>query len=518
MAGELAARGGLAGDSPAGLWWWMWPAWKLGTLRSGLREATAGDAIRLRRWPSFIGAVLLPGVAVGLPLLVSALHATTPHGFSPPPDQITMVIADVFTESLPFMALALALGIASPALGVLAVAVYAVSDLAVTVASEELDPILGATFGRVIEYWLLWFLIVTIPLLGRFVTQWQIRDDAASSSRRWSSVLVGAVTVAALTFMWAQAAPLLINVVFTTASMWGSPTVAAVAALQLSGHFLVVAAAASALLLLAAHFAGHGAVLDPPVGAQPLILPGGPIAAKLLSAVLAFALFVGIIKQPVDALILIAGLLLSRPVATLLLRATRLGPPLAGIQWPIRLVIGFAAAAAVDWAFIAIAGYSDVSPFFNMIVAIAIALVVVQFFLVADEVSQRKSASIPMAGTVATVALWLWLVLVALAVPAAVLADNGGDHVDGWAAASAAAGAAAGAAGVAGAANARRSGWPASVDKLYDAYKDAADAADRGEPGSIARKDAAEKALNDAMDRVKKFENYKQTGRYEKPK
>ncbi len=132
-----------------------------------------------------------------------------------------------------------------------------------------------------------------------------------------------------------------------------------------------------------------------------------------------------VLRKPVDALVLLAGLLLARPVARGVLRLTRLAGVLAAIAWPIRLIAGFALALAFAWYFLAIAGVSLVSPFFNMVIAIAVGFIIIEIFRAADEVvATPRPAGGHMASALGKGALLL------LAVPAVALADNSREHAD----------------------------------------------------------------------------------------
>ena len=89
-------------------YWWMWPARHIELIRPGLRAATDADARRLRQLPGIVG-LLLPAAAILIPLLASAAHATTAaYAQGDPYDPWTLLIYDVFTESVPFMLAGLA--------------------------------------------------------------------------------------------------------------------------------------------------------------------------------------------------------------------------------------------------------------------------------------------------------------------------------------------------------------------------------------------------------------------------
>ncbi|MGH2358361.1 MAG: hypothetical protein ACRDGJ_10175, partial [Candidatus Limnocylindria bacterium] len=128
--------------------WWMRPAWLIGRVRPDLRAASAADGYRLSQLPALIGSILLPGVAILVPAVVMALHASTVPYDQPVPDSFTLVIAEVYTESLPVMAAMLAIGLVAPAAGALAVVVYAAGDLVLAIVRGQLDPPHWALLAR----------------------------------------------------------------------------------------------------------------------------------------------------------------------------------------------------------------------------------------------------------------------------------------------------------------------------------------------------------------------------------
>jgi hypothetical protein len=367
----------------------------------------------------------------------------------------------VFTESLPVMAAMLTIGLLAPAAGALAVIVFAIGDLGLTVVRGELEPPLWALLARIASYWLLWVLAVEIPLIGRMIAEWRIGDESASPGKRWGAVAVGAVIVAALTWIWAQAAPLLIGVVFRLTTGWGGPTINAMYPLQLDGNYLVAAAAILGLLLLGLRYLGRQPDLTPLPPDPPSGLTGSPIVGHLVTVALTFVVLLGVVTRPIDVVVLLPALLLARPIATYVLRTTGVGPQLARLPMPIRLVVGFAAAVAIGWVIVSILGFqSDLSGFFTMVVALAVGYIVMTFFLAADSAASDGSRDAPVGSGVATTLMLTTGLLLFLALPELVLADNGGDHADGWpnAAAAALAAAAAGALAAMGA-FARRHEW-----------------------------------------------------------
>jgi hypothetical protein len=175
---------------------------------------------------------------------------------------------------------------------------------------------------------------------------------------------------------------------------------------------------------------------------------------------------------------------------------------------PYRLIIGFVVAVAIGWVVVSVLGYSELSGFFTMVVALAVGYVVMTFFLAADPVAADVPRDTAVGSGVATTMMLIIGLVLFVALPGLALADNGGDHVDGWPDAGAAAAAAAGAGAVASAAQQRKSfkqGLRDSIQRAWEEWKDAAAAVDRGEPGSAERKGRAQRRLDSLMEAKKQY-------------
>jgi hypothetical protein len=420
----------------------MRPAWWFGRLRPGLRAATVADAERLRQLPPALGGALLPVLAIGLPVLLAIGHATTLPRTAPPPtpDPTLIVIYDVFTESLPFVLGAVTIGLLAPAAGALLALAYAITNFGVTIWSGELEPVVGATIGRVTSYLVLWLLLVEVPLLGRAVFEWWSSRDDAATAKRWAALVASAVSVGIFTYIWALAAPLLMVGVYLSSGR--VPPSLPTQVLERHDALLALAAGIVALAGFGLRYLGRSArvarLADEPVPA------GGaaPRLVYLLVLVFVMLLLSSVLREPVDIAILLAALLLARPVGRFVLRVTRLASWLGRIAWPIRLIAGFGVALAFAWYFVAIVGASRISPFFTSVVTIAVCLVIIEVFRAADDLMAEPSGR-ERAGTVTALVLWLCLMA-----PTVALADNrdGDTDTNLDALARAAAGSAAGAA------------------------------------------------------------------------
>jgi len=191
---------------PAIPYGWMRPARLLNVVRPGLRAATDADARRLRVLPQWLGALVLPAAAVLIPLAASVGTATTPpFAQGDPYDPWTVLLYDVFTESVPFMLAGLAVGLLSPAAGVLFVIAYAIGNTAATMITGELEPPLPALYGRFASFAVLWLLVVEIPIFGRQMIE-RLRGAGTPARGRARALFIGAALASAAILAWALSA------------------------------------------------------------------------------------------------------------------------------------------------------------------------------------------------------------------------------------------------------------------------------------------------------------------------
>jgi hypothetical protein len=378
---------------------------------------------------------------VGLPVLLAIGHATTLPRTAPPPtpDPTLLIVYDVFTESLPFVLAASLVGLMAPAAGVLLVIVYGITNIGVTMWSGELAPVLPATIGRVTTCLVLWLLVVEIPLLGRAVFEWWSSRDESPGAKRGAALIASALSVGVLSYSWALAAPLLMVGVYLSSGR--TPPSLPTQILERHDTALAVLIGIAALAIFGLRYLGrsaHVARLDDEPAAS-----GAPSRVLyLVSLGLVLLLLSSVLREPTDVVILLAGLLLARPIGGAVLRVTRLAPRLARVAWPIRLIAGFGVALAFAWYFVAIVGASRITPFFTSVVTITICLVIIEVFRAADDVTAAPPPR-ERSGRVASLILLFWLMA-----PAVAMADNrdGDTDTNLDALAKAAAGSAAGAA------------------------------------------------------------------------
>ena len=129
-----------ADDPPPG---WVWPSLLLGTVMPALLAGARREADLLRRIRPAPGQGRLGriGELPGLPAAVlvgTALVLAVLFGF------VRLGISDVYTESWLFLALALLLGLASPAAGLVLTLAFIPFDLLAAITRGSLDPLVPA--------------------------------------------------------------------------------------------------------------------------------------------------------------------------------------------------------------------------------------------------------------------------------------------------------------------------------------------------------------------------------------
>jgi hypothetical protein len=442
-----------------------------------------------------------PRVPMALPLVVVAIVIV----FS----VARLTVNQVYTESLIFLVLAVAVGMIAPAAGVLLVLLHGVADL----ARALLDPYasagqygaIGTIAGRLISFYLLWLLVVEIPVVGRMVPAVVMDSDrpANPNARKLVAIASTGVAVGLMTWIWTQAAGLLIRPVFTWTGL-SSPTYDAIANLQVNGMLIVVVAAgfAAVMGILRLQKPSGEALGDPSFTefedfdvdqfeGEPS--EGLGLIGQLGRHLLAVFLLGGLMTGFLDLAILGGVALLSQPVASRVLRNDQLRNLLRGIPWVVRFVAGFGLTYVVGYV-INTVRYEPLagSEFFPLVLTVAFGLLIFQVLLSDVDTNEdgeeaepgegAGAAESPSAGGAIGAALVIFAVgaMLQLAFPATAFADNCSGLFDCnqtvGAAAAAAAGAAAAAAGAAASrsqsrrkAKKRRKKKPAEDESLAEA-------------------------------------------------
>lgn len=430
--------------------WWAMPAVFLDRLRPGLAARAAEDAAWLGRLPRFLGSSL-PVIVILIPIAFAVPHALAPS--YRPVTQITFQILDLYTESIPFLILAAIVGLAAPTLGVLFLASHVVADLvAAFIQPLELTPLPTALAGRFVSFWVLYLLVAELPMAAH-----DLRGGAGwrrfGPVRGLVAAAAGAASAGFFAWTWGIGAPLLLRQVWTWSDLNAQTANAGTPLLDNSSLFGWIVGGAAFVLLALRGLRPSAEVALPAVedGGRGRL---GGLAGLAFGVAVPLLMFASVITKPIDAVVLIAAVLLARPISVLILRRTGLVRPLAAIPRPVRLVAGLAISIGVSYAIILVLGVSTLSSFFAMVVAMAVSYILIRTLLDADDLAPSADEAHPSlaAGIAAFVAIGA-LTWIFAAGP--VFADNGGGQTDGWGVPLAAGAAAAGAGGLA-AASARQ--------------------------------------------------------------
>lgn len=333
-------------------------------------------------------------------------------------------IRDLYTESIPFLILALAAGFLSRTTGMLMVAAHIAFDLIGTLtgigesfgAASLQSPL--HVLGRLITYWLLWLLVVIIPTLQRVshyaAIDWLARRNAATIVAAPASAAVAAGFV----YLWSTAQPFLIRPAFG-----GFPTVEAMEP-QRTGWLIALAAFAIATAV-AVGFQRRvwtGADLIPLVRRTGRFDAGG-LVMRLVAYAVAVVLLLGLITSVLDVVILAAALIGGELLVPVIGRTEPARSVLPRIPFLVRLALGLGATFLISHLLFNVFYEPFLgSEFFPIVVALAISLVV---FRVLVEVPAAPRPPSPAAPAPAATGFAILVALGAsLVAPAPVLADN----------------------------------------------------------------------------------------------
>jgi hypothetical protein len=441
LSDRTAARGRTAGLGTIAIpWvWWMAPARLAGRLRPAILSAAAADAVAARRLPR-LAVILVPPILVFILCAVVSLSNAYGVGSHPQPkvDWLRFTIDSVYTESAPFLLIVIALGTLSPSLGAFIVALFGVMDIAAaSVGPYELRPFPKALAGRLVAIWLLWLLVVEIPIVGR---QLGLTWRTMSRNRYTVAALTG-VSTGALIWIWTQATLVLIRPVFIWASLPAGVTFESVHAIQSAGIVFVI---------LGGVVAGVGALVRGPGGllldldVQPAgAALSGPLAIAWLlvrrvggAALLTIGLG-GLITWQLEVVVLFVVLLGAGPLARFVADRTPLGTAVQALPPIIRLVVAGALSFGVAqliiaplYHFAAIDSSGRYPEFFSVTGAIAVGIILVQLATTPGS-GARVSATVASSAAAAVVLAGAFTVVV-LGAPIGVAADNCAGLNDCW--------------------------------------------------------------------------------------
>jgi hypothetical protein len=403
-----------ADDPPPG---WVWPSLTLGAAWPALIATTRRDADLLRRLrpspgPGRLGRVgELPGLPAAI-LVGTALVLAVVFGF------IRLGIHDTYAESWLFLALALILGIASPAAGLVLVLAFIPMDLLAMITRGALDPLLPTLAAAAIAWWLLFLLAVALPLIARQVLPAVLATTRPTNAtaRRALGYLGGMAVIAGLVWTWCAGVTELLAPVFTWSDALGNPTASATGPVTdgRAGLAIVAALALLGWTVLRDTFAvvddeaEHDA--DPPDWPRILPIPDRRLAPIRWALVVVVGLIAlgGMITAPLDVILLGTALLAARPGVHWLLGRFPVALLLLGqVPWLVRLAAGIVLAwLAATVLTLVVTGPAFGSERLPIVLATAVALLILALLLEADatadermRASEARAAARPDPGT-----------------------------------------------------------------------------------------------------------------------
>lgn len=409
---------------------WVWPSIVLGLIYPALARSARLDAAlierlpdpptNLRRLPSpyqtlLVGFVVV--VAVFFSLLRGGGTLTTGLGLG---------FDVVFTESYPFMLLALIIGMLSPSAGLLLVMLHIPLDIVASLGigspfgSGQLEPLLTALAGRGVSWWLLWLLAVGIPLMARSIPGATLASGQPRDlfQRTVLAYAAAAVVGGILLWMWTAALPFLVRPVFAWSQL-GSPTDQAVQPIQATGHVIIAVGVVLALAMTAirqrfgvldeevheinqpsgdlgtigpsgdravGHVGDQGDMSDVDDPDEPLFSDQLETIGKI--AVQAFAVIAlgGMVTGALDVALLFGAAVIGQLAAGRLARWGALATILLRVPWVIRFILAFLITFAFGFVVNAIIfqPFGD-SEFFPLVVTTAVGLALFRVLLGAVE-------------------------------------------------------------------------------------------------------------------------------------
>jgi hypothetical protein len=401
---------------------WREPARYAARYHRGLAAIVEDDIAMLERLPHIAS---LPYVIGAFTVLFSLLR---------------LGIQAVYTESIVFLAGALAVGFLSPVAGVLFVLAHAVLDL---IRSFSLD--LGWP-ARLMADWLLWLLVVEVPLAAR----WAEPILERKGNRETALVLVGGVGVM-LTVIWALGVPILIRPVFTWAG--GVPTDRALDWVQRSWITL-------SLLAFAASAGGRwvrqtwGAPAAIPVNA-PTSRPSQSTRSRVVGLAFLLLAFSGMITSISDVVIIAAAYLLMGRVTALVLRVAPIASLVRRVTRPFRILLAFGVTYVIARIVSAATWSVHLTEFFPVVLGATLGLLV--FGVLLDGGIPEDGEPPPVAPTAGESIVRMLIVGTTLVlIPRVAFANNCSSRTDCFHSDAAAAAAAAGAAAAGGLGGGRR--------------------------------------------------------------
>jgi hypothetical protein len=360
---------------------WALPARVAAVVHPGLRASIEPDVSFVRTLPG--PALTWPLAVVALAVVPAILRAFIRIGPATE-NAFVIVVADVYTESLPFMVLAVIVGVAAPTLGVVLLVCHAVADLfAAARSTVELSPLPTAILGRAVAYWLLWLLVIEIPLISRAVEHSDGLKRGSGATRVALRVASFAAAVGTLTYVWTQAVTVLIRPVFVWSNL-RQPQYQAIWTVQEQGVVIALIAAAAAVAIglyrrpLALEFE---LPLETPM--RRAFLPRPPsVLTSIMSAALIVVALGGVIASVLDVVILFGALTIARPLSRLVVNRLRVGSLLSKrTPWILRFLAGFFLTYLIGLAVMPPLWRFFPSEFFPLVITIALGAMIFEVLL-----------------------------------------------------------------------------------------------------------------------------------------
>jgi hypothetical protein len=297
-------------DKLVDLWWLKIPvaSQKISNMLSGIFT----DGLFMTAWPKI--AKIAPPSMFAIGLLLGGLHLLVDES------------AEIFTSSIPLMALMLILSSFSAALGTWLWAGYVIGDFflypLITINTRFGNELLDNRAPLIVAYLLLALLLILIPFVASALRRQTVgRIDKKKYHKKGIvlNVVLQAAIQGALVYVWTQAVPTLIRPVYTWQGIYAVPPSYAIQPLQQEWLSLVLLAiflgairmAPEYLALRSSTFPQHARRLQ--AALDPLILERGrrrrllPIWVSIPFKAAFFTLILsGIISTWVEALFLAA--------------------------------------------------------------------------------------------------------------------------------------------------------------------------------------------------------------------